>query len=171
MGIYHFFKRLRNTEPFVNSGERTKPAIEGVEGSNHIGPKEAAMALKPIKTESAPAAIGPYSQGMTAGPWLFVSGQLGLDPESGALVGTDLVSQARQALQNLLQILVSAGAGLDQVVAVEVFLTDIGRFAEFNQVYETFFSDHRPARAVVGVAGLPKDALVEVKCMAYTANE
>ena len=168
MGIYHFFKTLRNTEPFLRSGERTKPVIEGIEGPNRIGQKEAVMALKPIRTESAPAAIGPYSQGMQAGSWLFVSGQLGLDPESGALVGTDLASQARQALQNLQQILVSAGARLEQVAAVEVFLTDIGMFAEFNQVYETFFSDHRPARAVIGVAGLPKDALVEVKCMAYT---
>lgn len=128
------------------------------------------MALQPIQTENAPAAIGPYSQAMSAGPWLFVSGQLGLDPESGALVGPDLAFQARRALENLQQILASQGAGLDQVVAVEVFLTDIGMFAEFNQVYETFFSKHRPARAVIGVAGLPKDALVEVKCIAYTGD-
>lgn len=125
------------------------------------------MALERIQTEKAPAAIGPYSQGMAAGPWLFVSGQLGLDPESGALVGIDLASQARQALENLQQVLSAGGAGLEQVVAVDVFLADIGLFAEFNQVYQEFFSDHRPARAVVGVAGLPKDALVELKCMAY----
>jgi len=125
------------------------------------------MALKSIQTEKAPAAIGPYSQGMAAGSWLFVSGQLGLDPESGALVGDDLVSQARRALNNMQQILASEGSGLEQVVAVDVYLADIGTFAEFNQIYQEFFSNHRPARAVVGVAGLPKGALVEVKCMAY----
>jgi len=125
------------------------------------------MPLKTVQTDDAPAAIGPYSQAIAAGPWLYVSGQLGLDPESGALVGDDLASQARRALENLKQILAAGGAGIERVVAVEVFLADIGAFAEFNQIYQEFFSSHRPARAVVGVAGLPKGGLVELKCTAY----
>lgn len=125
------------------------------------------MTLKMIKTEKAPAAIGPYSQGIAAGPWRFVSGQLGMNPQTGELVGEDLASQARQALQNLRQIVMADGCTLDQVVAVDVYLTDMARFVEFNRIYEAFFVEHRPARAVVEVSALPKGALVEIKCVAY----
>ncbi|MFZ0726617.1 MAG: Rid family detoxifying hydrolase [Desulfobacterales bacterium] len=125
------------------------------------------MPLKPFQTDQAPAAIGPYVQAIAAGPLRFVSGQLGLNPKTGEMAGPDLASQARQALQNLKEIVAAAGCGLDQVTAVDVFLTDMGGFAEFNRVYEEFFTRHRPARAVVEVGALPKGGLVEVKCVAY----
>jgi 2-iminobutanoate/2-iminopropanoate deaminase len=110
--------------------------------------------------------VGPYSQGIAASPWLFVSGQIGLKPETGELAGTDLDSQARQALENLRQILLAAGTDLNHVVSVDVFLTDMGKFAEFNAIYQEYFSEHRPARAAVEVGALPKGACVEVKCIA-----
>lgn len=119
-----------------------------------------------IKTESAPAAIGPYSQGIVAGDWAFVSGQLGLDPQTGEMKGPDLSAQARQALTNLTAVLEAAGFELDHVTAVDVYLADIDDFAEFNAIYETFFSTHKPARAVVAVKALPKNGLLEIKCTA-----
>jgi 2-iminobutanoate/2-iminopropanoate deaminase len=100
-------------------------------------------------------------------PWLFVSGQLGIQPETGELVGSDFVPQAKQALENLFQIVLAAGYNLDQVVAVDVFVTDLNNFADFNDIYADYFSEHRPARAVVEVSRLPKDACVEIKCIAY----
>ncbi len=124
------------------------------------------MELKAIETDKAPAAIGPYSQAIAAGPFLFVSGQLGLDPDTGEMAGPDLASQARRALKNLSAILEAAGADLTKVAAVDVFLSDIGDFTEFNGIYQEFFEEHKPARAVVGVKGLPKGALVEIKCVA-----
>ena len=119
-----------------------------------------------IQTDQAPAAIGPYSQAIKVDQWLFVSGQIGFVPATGQLVGDSLVEQARQALQNMVQILAAAGFGLPDVVTVDVFLTDIGQFASFNSVYEAFFAGHKPARAVVEVKGLPRGALVEIKCIA-----
>ena len=124
------------------------------------------MTLKAIQTNRAPAAIGPYSQAMVAGPLLFVSGQLGLDPATGDFVGPDMKSQAEQALKNLREILKAAGGDLGDVTAVDVFLIDMTKFAEFNAVYESVFTDHRPARAVVEVSGLPKGGQVEIKCIA-----
>lgn len=125
------------------------------------------MAVQIIETDKAPAAIGPYSQGISAGPYRFISGQLGMDPKTGELVSDALAPQARQALKNLQQVVEAGGGGLQQVVAVDVFLTDMAAFAEFNAVYQEFFSEHRPARAAVEVSGLPKGASVEVKCIVY----
>jgi 2-iminobutanoate/2-iminopropanoate deaminase len=125
------------------------------------------MGLKVIATDKAPAAIGPYSQGIGAGPWLYVSGQIGLEPKSGNLVSDDFAAQARQALANLRSIIETSGHALIDVVSVDVFLTDISRFASFNQIYEEFFAGHKPARAVVEVSSLPKGALVEIKCIAF----
>lgn len=125
------------------------------------------MTVKAIQTDQAPAAIGPYSQGINAAPWLFVSGQLGIQPETGELVSPDFVPQAKQALENLLQIVLAAGYNLNHVVAVDVFVTDLSYFANFNDIYAEYFSDHRPARAVVEVCRLPKDASIEIKCIAY----
>ena len=129
------------------------------------------MSLKTIQTEKAPAAIGPYSQGIAAGPLRFVSGQVPLDPATGKLVGDDFSAQVRQALQNLQQIVEAGGGSLQQVAAVDVFLTDMGKFAQFNDIYKEFFSDHRPARAVVEVSALPIGAQVEVKCVFYSSDE
>ena len=125
------------------------------------------MTLKTVKTDHAPAAIGPDSQAIAAGPWRFVSGQIGMIPKTGELVADDLASQARQALQNLIQIVIACGCDIEQIAAVDVYLTDMSKFAEFNQIYEEFFIEHRPARAVVEVSALPKGAVVEVKCLAY----
>jgi 2-iminobutanoate/2-iminopropanoate deaminase len=119
-----------------------------------------------VRTENAPSAIGPYSQGVVAGQWLFVSGQIGMNPETGELVGEDLAAQARQALENLKAVVKAGGCTLADVTAVEVFLTDMGTFAEFNGIYAEYFDAHRPARAAIGVASLPKEAVVEVKCIA-----
>jgi 2-iminobutanoate/2-iminopropanoate deaminase len=124
------------------------------------------MTLQTVKTEKAPAAIGPYSQAVVAAPFVFVSGQLGMNPTTGDLVGDDLESQASQALENLRQILTAAGSSMEQVTAVEVFLTDMGRFADFNAIYARYFSARPPARAVIEVSALPKGACVEIKCTA-----
>jgi 2-iminobutanoate/2-iminopropanoate deaminase len=120
-----------------------------------------------IQTDQAPSAIGPYSQGIAVGSWLFVSGQLGMGPQTGELVSSDFAPQARQALENLRQIVLAAGCDLNYVTAVDVFVTDMGDFAEFNRIYAEYFSEHRPARAVVEVSALPKGAKVEIKCVAY----
>lgn len=125
------------------------------------------MTCKVIQTDRAPAAIGPYSQGITAMPFLFVSGQLGIQPKTGKLVSSDFKVQAKQALENLLQIVLAAGYNLNQIVAVDVFVTDLNNFANFNDIYAEYFSEHRPARAVVEVSRLPKDACIEIKCIAY----
>lgn len=125
------------------------------------------MSLKIVRTNTAPAAIGPYSQAIEAGDFVFVSGQLGLDPQTTELVGADLASQARQALANLKAVLLAAGCGLYQVTAVDVFLADMDDFAQFNAIYEEVFGSHKPARAVVAVKDLPKNARVELKCVAY----
>lgn len=119
-----------------------------------------------IQTDRAPAAIGPYSQGVSVGDWLFISGQLGMVPETGIIVDTDFAAQTRQALENLRQILLAGGCDLADVVSVDVFLQDLDNFADFNAVYEAFFSAHRPARAVVEVSALPKNADIEIKCIA-----
>ena len=123
------------------------------------------MGINAISTDQAPAAIGPYSQGISAGSLHFVSGQLGMDPATGELVGEDLAGQAKQALANLKAIIEAAGCSLNQVVAVDVFLTNMGDFVKFNGIYEDFFAGHKPARAVVEVAGLPKGACIEIKCI------
>ncbi len=125
------------------------------------------MALKVISTDTAPAAIGPYSQAIEAGGMLFVSGQLGMDPNTGEMVGEDITTQARQSLENLKSIVTAAGLSLNDVVAVDAFLTDMGNFAAFNTVYGEYFSDHKPARAVVAVKALPKGGCVEIKCVAF----
>jgi 2-iminobutanoate/2-iminopropanoate deaminase len=120
----------------------------------------------PVQTNQAPAAIGPYSQARTGGGMVFVSGQLGLDPASGELKGQSLANQAQQALANLKAVLSAAGCDLTDVACVDVFLTNIGDFPEFNRIYEAFFGDHKPARAVVAVKALPKEARIEIKCIA-----
>jgi 2-iminobutanoate/2-iminopropanoate deaminase len=124
------------------------------------------MTCKVIQSDRAPMAIGPYSQGIVAAPLLFVSGQLGIQPETGELAGADFAAQARQALENLLQIVKAAEYNIKDIVAVDVFVTDLKQFAAFNDIYAEYFSAHRPARAVVEVCRLPKDAVVEIKCVA-----
>lgn len=120
-----------------------------------------------IGTEKAPAAIGPYSQAVTTGTLVFVSGQLPIDPSTGAFAGEDAASQARQSLTNIKHILEAAGAGMDRVVKTTVFLKDLGDFAAMNEMYATFFTEGQyPSRSAVEVARLPKDALVEIEAVA-----
>ena len=120
-----------------------------------------------ITTPRAPAAIGPYSQGIKAGNLLFISGQIPIDPTTGALIeAKDIPSQTRRVLQNIQQILSSGGATIDNVVRTTVFLKDMNDFVEMNKVYGEFFKEAAPARATVEVARLPKDAAVEIDCIA-----
>lgn len=119
-----------------------------------------------ISTEQAPAAIGPYSQGVAAANLVFVSGQLPLVPETMEFCEGGVREQARQALTNAKAILEAAGSGLDKVVKTTVLLKDIADFAAMNEVYGDFFEDDCPARAAYQVAALPKDALVEIELIA-----
>ncbi|ROQ90951.1 RidA family protein [Desulfosoma caldarium] len=127
------------------------------------------MPLRFVETKKAPAAIGPYSQAVQAGPWLFVSGQIPLVPETGQMVEGTFDAQARQVLHNVARILEAAGYAMNEVVAVDVFLTDLGHFQTFNALYEEVFQDHKPARAVVQVSALPRGAQIEMKCVAVKA--
>ena len=119
-----------------------------------------------IHTDSAPAAIGPYSQAIQIGDLLFVSGQVPIDPSTGAIVEGDIKAQAQQSLNNLKAILNAAGTNMGAVVKTTVFLADMNDFAAMNEVYGQFFTSDCPARAAVEVARLPKDALVEIECVA-----
>jgi 2-iminobutanoate/2-iminopropanoate deaminase len=124
------------------------------------------MTIKAIHTDNAPSAIGPYSQGIVSGQLLFVSGQIGLKPETGELAGPDFAAQANQALTNLSQIVAAAGSDLSRVLSVDIFLTSMGNFSKLNEIYLTFFKTNKPARAVIEVSGLPKCACIEIKCIA-----
>ncbi|MBE1425531.1 2-iminobutanoate/2-iminopropanoate deaminase [Desulfomicrobium macestii] len=119
-----------------------------------------------IATEKAPAAVGPYSQAVRAGGFLYVSGQLGLVPATGQFAGADFEAQARQALANMGAILAEAGCAVTDIVSVDVFVTDLANFKLFNGIYDGFMAGHRPARAAVQVSGLPLGGVVEVKCVA-----
>jgi 2-iminobutanoate/2-iminopropanoate deaminase len=119
-----------------------------------------------VSTPSAPAAIGPYSQGIKAGNLLFVSGQIPIDPATGVVVDGDISTQTRRVFQNLKAILTAAGTSFDAVVRTTVYLSDINDFAAMNEVYGTFFSAPAPARSTVQVARLPRDARVEIDVIA-----
>ena len=123
------------------------------------------MELTVISTKQAPAAIGPYSQAIGMGNFVYCSGQLGLDPASGNLV-EGVAAQARRSLDNLGAVLREAGLGIDRVMKTTIFLVDMKDFATVNEVYGAFFGDHRPARSTVAVAALPKGGLVEIEAIA-----
>ena len=123
--------------------------------------------MKPISTEKAPAAIGPYSQGIDSGAGLvFLSGQLPIDPATGAFPEGGVREQTRQAILNAQAILQAAGLSLANVVKTTVFLADMGDFAAMNEVYDQFFTEPFPARSAVAVKTVPKGALVEIECIA-----
>ena len=123
------------------------------------------MTRRQIATSAAPAAVGPYSQGIHAEPFVFCSGQVGLDPSTGELL-EGVEAQAERALRNLAAVLDAAGLSLNHVVKTTVFLTNVADFAAMNAVYARFFSDPPPARSTVGVAELPRGALVEIEAIA-----
>jgi len=122
--------------------------------------------MKTLQTEDAPKAIGPYSQAVVAGDLVFCSGQIGLDPKTGEFVQGGVKEQTAQVFTNLEAVLQAAGARLDAVVMVNVYLKSMNDFKDMNDVYAAVFGDHKPARATVGVSELPKNALVEVSCVA-----
>lgn len=119
-----------------------------------------------ISTEKAPAAIGPYSQGVVVNGLLFASGQIALSPETGELVGSTIEEQAEQVMKNVGALLAAAGTDFDHVVKTTCFLEDIADFAKFNAVYAESFGEKLPARSAVGIDKLPKGALIEVELIA-----
>ena len=119
-----------------------------------------------VRTEKAPAAIGPYSQAVRMGNLLFCSGQIPLDPATGELVTGDVAAQTRQVFANLGAVLAQAGAGFEHVARTTVYLADMGDFAAMNAVYATFFSTPAPARSTIQAAGLPRNARVEIDVIA-----
>jgi 2-iminobutanoate/2-iminopropanoate deaminase len=119
-----------------------------------------------VATENAPGAIGPYSQAIKANGMVFCSGQIPIDPTTGQFVSDDVAGQTEQVFKNLEAVLKAAGSGLEKVVKTTVFLADMNDFAAMNDVYARFFTENKPARATVQAARLPRDARVEVECIA-----
>lgn len=126
---------------------------------------------KAIHTENAPAAIGPYSQGIRAGNTVYISGQIPVDPATGAFVPGGIREQTARSLENIKAILAREGLTMADVVKTTVFLRNMGSFADMNEVYASFFTEPYPARAAFQVERLPKDALVEIEAVAVAAEE
>jgi 2-iminobutanoate/2-iminopropanoate deaminase len=123
--------------------------------------------MKVVATDSAPKAIGPYSQAIVMNGMVFVSGQIPIDPATGNLIDGPIADQTQRVMTNLAAILEAAGTSLAKVVKTTVYLKDMGDFAEMNEVYGSHFPDHKPARATVQVAKLPRDVSVEIDCIAF----
>jgi len=121
-----------------------------------------------IHTDDAPAAIGPYQQAIRVGDFVFTSGQIALDPQTGEMRSGEIEEETERTLSNIQAILKAAGLGLEHVVKATVYLADMNHFARMNGVYEKFFADAKPARACVQVAALPKGAKVEIDVIAHT---
>ena len=122
--------------------------------------------INKIETSNAPSAVGPYSQAMSIGDFIFTSGQIPLSAETGDIVGDDIESQTRQVLVNLGAILDAAGSDFSHVLKTTCFITDMAHFAPFNEIYATYFTENKPARSTVAVKQLPKGALVEIEAVA-----
>ncbi len=122
-----------------------------------------------INTQNAPAPIGPYSQAVAAGNFIFLSGQIALNPATGQLVTDDIKTETKQVMENIKAILVEAGINFDNIIKTSIFLTDMQNFAQVNEVYGTYFSEQFPARETVQVAGLPKGVNVEITVTALKA--
>lgn len=123
-----------------------------------------------VSTDGAPTAIGPYSQAIRANGFLFLSGQIALDPRTGQLVGTDIKQQTRQALDNVRAVLEAAGSSLALVVKTTIFLADMNDFGPMNEEYGSYFKDQPPARSTVQAARLPRNALVEIEVVALAGK-
>ena len=124
------------------------------------------MSKRIIYTQEAPEPIGPYSQAVMVGDTLYISGQICIDPASGQLNNRDVKEETKQAMLNLRAILQAAGLGFENVIKTTIFITDMNRFAEINEVYGSFFTDHFPARETVQVSALPKFVNVEISMVA-----
>ncbi|MCL0100824.1 RidA family protein [Peptococcaceae bacterium] len=118
-----------------------------------------------ISTDKAPAAIGPYSQAVKAGNFMFISGQIPIDPSTGNVIDGDIKTQTKQCLKNLEAICQSAGLTLDNVVKTTIFITDMSKFPEVNEVYGSFFKENPPARACVEISALPKGVQIEIEAV------
>ena len=127
--------------------------------------------MEVITSKDAPKAIGPYSQAIKAGNFIYTSGQIGLSPVTNTLAGDDIVSQTRQALDNLKAVLTEAGSDMAHVVKVTVYLKDLNDYGKVNDIYKDYFPEIKPARSAVQVARLPKDALVEIECVAVIRDK
>ena len=123
-----------------------------------------------VSTDAAPAAIGPYSQAVVANGLVFCSGQIAIDPRTGTLLDGDVAAQTGLVLRNLAAVLEAAGSSLDQVVKTTVFLRSMDDFAAMNEVYAAAFGEHRPARAAVEAARLPRDVAVEIEAVALVSD-
>jgi len=126
--------------------------------------------LKSVHTEDAPAAIGPYSQAIVVDGFVFCSGQIPLDPQTGEMLRGDVTGQTHLVLKNLRAVLEAAGSSMNGVIKTTVFLSDMNNFAAMNEVYAEHFGEHRPARAAVQAAGLPKACDVEIECVARVGS-
>jgi 2-iminobutanoate/2-iminopropanoate deaminase len=126
--------------------------------------------LRIVQTDQAPAAIGPYSQGIVANGFVYTAGQIPLDPATGTLVEGDIATQTERVMQNVQAVLQAAGADLSTVVKTTVFLRDMGDFAAMNEVYGRWFAGHAPARSTVQAARLPRDVAVEIEAIAVVSN-
>ncbi len=125
------------------------------------------MTKEIIKTEKAPAAIGPYSQAVKYGNLIFTSGSLGIDPVSGAFVEGGVQAQTKQCLENIKVLLEASGSKLENVLKTTVFIKDMNDFSKVNEIYGQYFTDRQPGRSCVEVARLPKDGLVEIEVIAF----
>lgn len=123
-----------------------------------------------VATDGAPAAIGPYSQGVVAGGFFFSAGQIPLDPATGELVAGGIAEQSERVMENLAAVLAAAGSSFDRVVKTTCFLADLGDFGGFNEVYARYFGANPPGRSTIQVVKLPKGALVEVECVALASS-
>ena len=119
-----------------------------------------------VRTDKAPKAVGPYSQAVVSGNFVFVSGQIPLDPETGKMIEGDIEEKTKRVLENVSAVLESVGLSLKNVVKVTVFITDLSNFEKVNKVYSEFFGDHKPARSFVEVSALPKGAEIEIEVIA-----
>lgn len=124
--------------------------------------------LRPVHTDDAPQAIGPYSQAIIVDGWVYCSGQIPIDPASGEIMEGDIASQTDRVLRNLAAVLEAAGSSLGRVVKTTVFLAEMSDFSAMNEVYARHFGEHRPARAAVEAGGLPRGVGIEIECVART---
>ena len=129
------------------------------------------MEKKPVTTDHAPKAIGPYSQGMaTSQGFVFTAGQIPIDPATGEIPGSDIATQTRQVLENVKAVLEAGGSGLASVIKTTVFMKDLGEFAAMNEVYATYFRESPPARSTVEVSRLPRDVRVEIEAVGIVTS-
>lgn len=122
---------------------------------------------KIVKTDLCPKAIGPYSQAIIAGNYMFASGQIGINPESGCIVEGGIEAQTKQVMENIKNMLTAAGLKLGDVIKTDVFITDMGNFNAVNKIYAEYFTENEPARSCVEIGALPKGALIEIEIVAY----